>query len=432
MWMLKRLTCLGLAAGVIAACADEDPVGIDDLVPDDAVRTYEVVLDAPAFLAATSSATGFVRPAVSGFAVVAEDAGGSLDAHGLLRFQLPLATVQYVDTAGRTRTDSLHAVIGGELIAKLDSTTARPSQPVTLALYRIDEAWDPLSASWEFRVDTAGVREPWTQPGGTVGTLVSTATLNPTSSSVTFAVDSATIAAWSDTTDATRGALIASQTPGERVRLDSFLLRLRSRPSPRPDTVVIDTVGTRFVTFVHDPQPDAAGTLYVGGVPAWRSYVTLAERLDTVVVTVPCDAEPTGCRYRLGDVTINYAGLLLQPKTPPSGFALADSISVLGVSILGGGQIPLPRAPLGAAVGGPRKIAPQAFLDGGARVDLPITDAVVILTQRRDDDAVRRPSVAFIDGGEGDRFGLAAFASSGDDAPKLRLIFSVVNQGQVR
>src|SRR5690606_7568939 len=72
MWMLKRLTCLGLAAGVIAACADEDPVGIDDLVPDDAVRTYEVVLDAPAFLAATSSATGFVRPAVSGFAVVAE------------------------------------------------------------------------------------------------------------------------------------------------------------------------------------------------------------------------------------------------------------------------------------------------------------------------------------------------------------------------
>ncbi len=444
--MLKRLTFLGLAVVALAGCADENPVGIGDLVPDDAVRTYEVILDASDFLTAETVIEGFARPSAHDYTIVAEDAGGVLDAHALVRFR-PW-TVAYVDSAGASRSDPEPTLISGQIVARLDSALARPTEAVTLALYRTAESWDANTASWQFRVDTTGVREPWTDPGGTPGPLVSTATLEPGADSLVFAVDSATLAAWADTTDFSRGALITSQTPGARVRLDDFLLRFEARPSARPDTVVTDSATVLASTFVYDPPAEAEGRLLAGGPRGWRTYVTLLERLDTVQVTVPCDSDPAGCGYRLGDVAINYAALQLQPVAPPAGYAPADSLIIYVRSVMGGGEIPLPRAPVSNSVVGSATIAPDVLAGGDVDpVDLPITQAVRILTQDGSSDGeagVRNPSIALFGGlaagatgtdvDEGANFGIAAFGAStaGAAAPRLRLIFSVVNEGQVR
>src|SRR5690606_1091656 len=134
--MLKRWPLACLAAVVLAGCADEGPVGLDPLVPPGVVRSFEVILDADRFLVMDTSITGFTKPSGSGYGAVARAHGGVLDAHTLARFALPLRSVTYKDTAGVTRTDNAPIVIGAELILGIDTLQGRPSEPVSLALYR--------------------------------------------------------------------------------------------------------------------------------------------------------------------------------------------------------------------------------------------------------------------------------------------------------
>ncbi len=435
--MLKRLLPLGLAAALIG-CGDEDPVGLDGLVPDDAVRTLEVILDASAFLDADTAIAGFGSPAAGGYALVAEDYGGSLDAHALVRFRLPPASITYVDTAGSTKVDDSPVLVAGTVVARLDTLEARPDVPVMLALYRVAEAWDPGSAGWALRVDTGGVATPWTEAGGTRGALVDSATMPVGADSLVFAVDSATLALWSDTSDAARGALIESRTAGVRLRFNTFRLRYDARPSERPDTVVADSVSPSAVTFAYDPPPGSGGSLVVGGTPAWRSYLRLRDGLDTLTVTVPCSSDPQGCARRLADVTINYAALLLQPVAAPAGFAPRDSIDLEVRYALGGGQIPLARAPIGGTLTSrPVRLAGGWFEAGStAPAELPITEGIreIVQATADEDEAPAPTTLALVDVREGGRFGIASFATlaAGAAAPRLRLIISVVSEDQVR
>lgn len=434
--MLKRFTVLVLAAA-LSGCADEDPVGLGGLIPDGAVRTYEVVLDAASFLAADTTIGGFIRPAAGGYAVVAEDHAGALDAHALLRFRLPPSGVTYVDTAGVSRVDTLPKLIGGEFVARMDSARAAPESPVTLALYRTAETWDPATAGWRLRVDSGEVAEPWAEPGGTPGALVAEATLEAGADSVVFPVDSLTLALWSDTTDASRGALVVGRTAGARVRFDSFRLRFRARPSPRPDTVVVDSVGVQAVTFVHDPRPGPDGALFVAGTPSWRSYIEFREGLDTLAVTVPCAGRPEGCTFRLSEVTLNHAALLLTPLASPAGFLPEDTVDLEVRSVLSADRVPIARAPLGEIAAPTTALAPATFSGGtpAEPVELAITSAMRILLGDPSTGAAppRRPTLALLDAHEGGGFGIAAFgsAASGAAAPKLRLIVSAVNEVEI-
>lgn len=431
--MLKRWPLACLAAVVLAGCADEGPVGLDPLVPPGVVRSFEVILGADRFLVMDTSITGFTKPSGSGYGAVARAHGGVLDAHTLARFALPLRSVTYKDTAGVTRTDNAPIVIGAELILGIDTLQGRPSEPVSLALYRTGQPWSPTSATWTHAVDDDDETTPWAEPGGTRGERVSTAQLLPDTTKLGFAVDSATLAAWSDTLDASRGALIVSETPGTRLRFNSFQLVVQARPSARPDTVVVDTVGLAGLTFVYDPPPVRDGSIFVGGTPAWRSYVQLRPRLDTLTIQAPC---PDGgeCSYRLGEADINYAGLVFTPVAPPAGFAPDDTARIDLHRVLGGGAVPLSRAPMNSSFA--RLLVPPGSFASGDAAEVAITPTfrgfLNAMAGSGDDDPPI--TLALIDATGGMKFGIASFApiGAGADAPRLKLIISVVNQDQVR
>lgn len=432
--MLKRLPLALLPALVLAGCADEGPVGLEPLVPPGMVRSFEIVLDADRFLVMDTTITGFSRAGGSGYGVVAHAHGGVLEAHTLLRPALPIRSITYQDATGSSQTDDSPILLGGELILDIDTLQARPSEPVSFALYRIGEEWDPASASWSLRVDSSGVSLPWAQPGGTRDALVSRAQLVPESNSLSFNVDAATLNLWSDTLNAARGALIVGETPGTRLRFNAFRLVVQASPEARPDTIVFDTVGLRGLTFVYDPPPASDGSMFVGGTPAWRSYVQFRDRLDTVTVQAPCADTPADtCAYRLGDANINYAGLVFTPVAPPAGFAPDDTVRIILFRVLGAGQIPLARAPLAQSLG--QLVVPPASFATGEPAEVTFTQPFRTIVQLMATDEDAPPvTLAMLDQLSGLQFGIASFApiGAGAAAPKLRLIISVVDQDRIR
>lgn len=437
--MLKRWSALGLASLLVAGCGDEGPVGLDGLVPDDVVRTYEIILDADAFLARDTAIVGFREPSNTPYYVVAQDHAGALNARGLARFALA-SKISYNDSAGTSVTDQPPRWIGGRLIVRVDTLAPRPDGPVELALHLTTEAWDGGSATWQFRVDTAGVQEPWTEPGGSPGALIDTETLEVDADSLVFTVDSQTVALWADTLDPGPGALITMATPGGRVRLARVTFVADARPLERPDTVIADTASLRDAVFIFDPPPADGGRLVVGGTPTWRSYLLLKQRLDTLAVAVPCPDDPAeNCSIRLGDATVNYAALLLQAETPPAGFAPLDTVGIEVRLALGAGEIPFSRAPLSSRVGTPVTFDAEVFENPGGPVDLPVTGAVAGLTRAPEEsglaDGVREnPVLVLLPTVEGDQFGYGSFASSrsGSAPPRLRMLISVVSEDLVR
>ncbi|MBI4409504.1 MAG: hypothetical protein HY561_07325 [Gemmatimonadetes bacterium] len=431
--MIHRfLAGLLAAALVLGACGDEDPTGVGGpLLPGGVVRSFEVVLDAGTFLLADTSAGQFHTPAQVGFLIVAHEFGGpspplepGLEAHALSRFGPAPGTVAFRDTAGNTRTDSLPRFIGGELLLRFDTLRSQAPGPVRLRVYPIVEAWHPGSASWTLRVDSGQVRLAWTEPGGTRGTAVDSAEWAAGRDTLTFTVDSATAAAWTDTANAARGALLLAEAEA-RLRITSVQLRLRARPSARPDTIVLSGVVPTLSTFVFDPPAPATRALQVTGTPTWRSFLRLRQRLDTL--SVAC-ADCPGGRVRLADVVINRAALVLQPVAGPPGFIPEDSLLIEARPVLVSELLPLARSPLAGRAAGvlQSRLAPAAFAGAGAApVELPLTSFVAALAAT---PVAGEPqplnTLALLGVPEGVLFGFATFASrdSVGAAPRLRLV----------
>lgn len=437
-------TLLGLVLGaglVVIACADEDPTGVGgELSPGGSIRTYELILEPETFLASDTSVGGFLQPAAASFTVLAGGADG-LNSNFLVRFAAPPATITYTDAAGTTQTDTMPTYIGGRLVLRVDTLRSAAAGPVRLELHRIGEEWDPRSATWTERVDSGQVRLSWSEPGGTRAALVDAATWEPgTGDSVSFVVDSQTVALWADTTDPARGALMAVASADARLISPLSLLRLDARPSGRPDTVVVVTVGATGTTFVFDPQPPATAELRVGGLPTWRSYLQF-QRLDTLALPCPDEDPAAGCVLALDEVKINYAALLLRPAATPSAFAPVDSLVIDARSVLTKPSVPLDRAPLGSRAGVvPSEAIPPARFrpdgDGGAgAIEVPVTQFVAALAAGQKEGQAHPPPalLALFAAIEGRDFGFGSFAAQGTgSAPRLRLIVSTATRVEIR
>jgi hypothetical protein len=435
----RILTCV-LAATGLAACGDEDPVGLVGWLPDGAVRTIQVVLEAPEFLAWDSARAGYTRPTSAQHLVVAEDFGGALDSHVLLRFATLPKTVRY-DSAG-TKIDTLPAFVGGEVVARVDTAATRAPGPVTLILFRTAEDWDARSATWTMRVDTGAVDLLWTEDGGTRAEQLGTASYTPGDTILRIPVDSQAVAMLGDTLAPSRGALLVAETPGARIHINSARLRLRARPSAKPDTIVDDSVSLVAGTFIYTPNAVNDGSILVGGSPAWRSFLRLKERLDTL--SVPCPDEPEGCRLRLSDATLNFAGLQLQPVGAPPGLIPTSPLIVDARVALAPEGVPIARSPVSERVGG--TTVDPAAVDGGAaegRIEVPITAVIRGLLTPPGADEDRQPTTLALLGMtdfsnsqvfEGGQIGVISFgsATSGDAAPRLRLILSVTSEVRLR
>jgi hypothetical protein len=421
---LKRWWAL-LAPLVAAACGEEGPTEAGaGLLPPDAVRTFEIIVEPHQYLVMDTAFGLYSDPADATFTVVASRFDDGLDSHALVRFTLPVS-MAVVDTLGVGRLDTVPVFVGGTIRMLVD-TLRSTAPPVRLALYRTAEEWD-RSATWTHRVDTAGVQLAWTMPGGTRGVLVDTASYTAESDTVVFRVDSATMAAWRNTDDPTRGALIVAETAGARLRMTVPLLEAHAVSAMRPDTVYDLFAATQRRTFIFSPeQPDFASAPRVGGTPAWRSIFELRDRLDTL--SFACPGVPN-CRVRLGEATINHAGLLLQPVPPPAGLRPEGDLVLGAYTLAPTPLIPLQRSPLQDLIGvatvpRSRFMAPDAPV-----VELTITEMIrrAAMPPEQRPAAAEDPSHFVLTPGADPLFGFGTFASM----PRLRLIVSTARELQL-
>lgn len=436
----KRLACLALGALALAACGTDSPTEVGGpLLPGGAVRTYELVLNAPSFLAFDTTVTGFRKVFGAGYFIVADHYGDALDANILGQWSAPPTSITVLDSAGTTRTDTLPSYKGGQLVLVLDTTQATPVSPVKLATYRLTEEWHPGSVTWTSRVDTAGTRLSWQSPGGTRGAQIATATWSAGSDSVVFQVDSATFRALTDTAAGrVRGVVVVAETNGARLKATSLLLRGLARPTTvNKDTVVTVSVTPEAVTMVANPEPPPPTQLRVGGLPPWRTYLRFAEGLKEL--TVPCPGGAPGCSIRLDRARLNYAALLLDPLPPPPGFLVEDSLRLGAAELEVSPLIPLARSPLGAQVGAtPTAIEPSRWAGGatGQPVEVTVTpfvEGLIADTAQPGSPSARSRYLALVQIPEPSTFGFVDFygPAAGVHAPRLRLIVTVASEVQL-
>jgi len=418
-----RCALVAVLASVIAACGAEDASEAGGpLLPDGAVRTFEAIIAPDRYLARDTAFSGYAEPFDVTYMILAENFEDALESHALARFRIP-ATVSGPDTSGTVRTDSMPVFFAGRVELHLDSITASTS-PLRLELYRLVEEWDPRSATWMLRVDTADTQLAWSEPGGTRGTLIDSVTWTSPDSIVTFDIDSATIEAWRDTTDVAPGVLVRIANQGERVRASEILLRVDSRPAFHPDTVITTDVRTPDRTFVYDPPIDTlSGAPRAGGVTAWRTFIRLRERLDSL--QVPCPDGPPGCTVSLRDATINYAALMFEPIAPPAGFTPEDSVQLIAPVVLESPAVPLLRSLIGGEAGRTLGWVQPPQLGGpGEPIEVALTQYMRQLVSDTMPDPTLPPTIGLVTSIQSGTFGFAAFQPE----PRLRLVLSVASE----
>lgn len=316
---------LAALAVTVAACSDETPTlsGPDPFPPGSVPVTREVILPASRFFRVLGSFSGYSDASDAGYVVVANQYGGALNAHALARFRGFPRTVTYV-RSGATRTDSAFTYQDSRLVLSVD-TLATAGRPFTLQVWEAAQRWDPATATWTYAVDSAGVREPWRQPGGTLGPLLATATYPATGGdSLVVTLPAAAVRRLADTLS--QGVILTVAETGARVEFADLLVRVAVRPdSAIPDTTIVfaaSSVGQRTTVYTPE-QPDApAGIIGVGGI---RSARTLLE-LD-LEQTVPGCAPGESCaEVPLDQVQLNQVAILLRPTQVPSGFGALNNV----------------------------------------------------------------------------------------------------------
>jgi hypothetical protein len=291
---LARRAAILATLVTITACGEEDPTDVGgSLLPGQAIRTIEVIVDGSGYLVRDTSFTGYTRPSNAGYFLFANSFQNVFNASTVGRFEMPTA-IAVVDSGGTLRTDSMPTLFAGRLVIVVDTARSDGPPPARFHAYRLTDSFDAGSANWTYRVDTTGVRLPWTQPGALGGISIDTASWVPGQDSVVIPVDSATIAFWADTTNAARGAVVVMESAGIRATASDFVLRVDARSTINPDTVVTTTIRPPQRTFIYDPVLTSAPGIapLAGGNPAWRAYFEFSNGLDTLPLACP-DAPAT-------------------------------------------------------------------------------------------------------------------------------------------
>lgn len=416
---------------ILTACTEEEPTSIGgDLLPEGDIETFEVFLEPEQFLLLASAYSGYTAASNTTLLIAAREFEGVYNANTIVRFARPPESISVRNSGGNVVTDTLPRWVSGDIIVRIDTALSTNNGVAPIAVYTTAEEWHSLSATWTHRVDTSGVRLPWSQPGGTPGELLGRAS-RASGDSVFIPIDSATIANWADLDGNVRGAIIrldpdAPIALGERLRISEVMLRLNARSSINADTIVTVFAGTSGETFVFDPQPPHTATpILAGGVPAWRTYMEFRDDLPDLVV--PCPTISSTCSVRLSDADITRAELLLQTAQAPEGFAPEGDVVLQARVVLRSPSVPIERSPLTNGRADidtdTTRVAPGTFRTGtGTTVRLPMTfyfRALVADTTETERRLSR--SVVLMTDPESSTVGAAAFALS----PRLRLILTV-------
>jgi hypothetical protein len=310
--------------------------------------------------------------------------------------------------------------VRGEIFLVADSVASVGQPLFRVAAHQLAESWDPATANWQFRREG----EPWTQPGGTLGAEIGSTPYSP-GDTIRINVDSATLAAWRDTTDATRGAVLTLLDGPSRLRSTVPRLRVYARSSWNPDTLFSVISQAPDTRYVYDPPADSvASDIRYNGTPAWRSFLHFEGDLGDRAM--PCG---TGCSVPLRDAAITSAELVLQPRTPPPGFTPELPTAPLAFSALVTADIPLARTPLGVAINASvPTLTVDSYRDDADPISIDITRFVrQLVSDTTSDFSTGRSEWLAIIAGAPQTFGFARFAPG----PRLRLVLSTPREVQL-
>jgi hypothetical protein len=435
---LKRNALVGLlllGSGSFLACQEDltSTLG-EDLLPVSAV-TVEVRLPFSEFAENLQVWGGYGRAIQLSTGIVARAYEDLLDARVLVGWYGYPSSAFVQDTTGSSRTDTLITFVGGKVVARFDTLTSVLDGPVTLSLGAIGGEWDPGSVTWTLAVDSVGESRAWPEEGAGPVVPLSTAEWDPAEGdSVVFQVDSAGVAIWADTSMARRGARVEALTEGVRLDMTSMRLSLSTRPSINPDTLVDLDVSARSRTFVYHPPPEVGeGSIIVGGVPAWRTVLSL--NLPKVLNGPPDLCAKVGCPLTLTARSLVSASLVLRTEAPPPAFQPSDSILLDVRAVLEPSR--LPKSPLGYSLAGPFGVpVPPGYFgeEAGSEVILPLGAYVEQLIA--DDPGGDYPTprtVALLSSFEPLSLFFGAFHGPGSAyAPELRLILTLGEEVRIR
>jgi hypothetical protein len=432
---MRRLLMVGLGvwamAALVAACGDEGltSVGADLMGPG--VRTYEVTLDPADFLVGDTTFDRIGNLDDAPFRMAAHAFDGELEARTLLSLLRP-EVVTYSPSEGQSRTDTIQAFVGGTLTLIVD-TLATSVQPIDVQVVQVTEEWHRRTATWDVRIDTTGVTEEWTEPGGSPGPVLGQATWTG-GDTLQIVLDSAAVAVWDDSVAALMGGMFRSATPGARLFVTGLTFQFNVVPTGM-DTVV--TAGqvreSKIIVAPEDTGPEA-GVLRVGGLPAWRSLLHFRSMAE---VQIPCGpGRPSGCTLPLQGVTINQAALLLEPMAAGPR-RIERRTRIEGRGVFEGPGVPLPRSPLSPAFDLPSDTLVADYFAAPDQetptVLVPVTTYVRINMAPADQGEEPPRWLALVVLNERGMFGYAAFGGLGSDRPpRLRLVVSVPDEVSVR
>jgi hypothetical protein len=438
------LPVVALAGMGVAGCTDQIPTSSDPgLIPVDA-ETFVVELPFAEFATdfRVDGGYGSARNlpaailALGGPADTIAEASGGLGSQDLsvsrALFQwgsLP-ATVNVPPAGGGTTvSDSVWTVVGGELILRIDSARFSGAEEFEVRASALPESFDPATASWTNAVDTLGNRRAWTVPGGgSLAPLGEVSWLPSLGDSVIISLDSAQALALADRSASTRGVALETTTQGAYLRVFDSQLRLRVRPSSRPDTTVFVSPGVPDFTTIQSASVETGpDRVLVGGAPAFRTSFRM-NLPATVEASGPACGGPPTCQVELTPDRLVYAALVLQTRAAPAAtLAPADTASVDLRPVLAPEL--LPRAPLGVPASvQPRRIPPTVFRFGSeTRVEVGLTRYIRDLIREPDPEAAPIPNtLSLVSTSEPSGLGVATFAgpAAAQGAPRLRLILT--------
>lgn len=426
----RRLAVTLLLSGaVLAGCEEELPVGVGDLPLPGQPVTVEVEVPWSDFASNLEVFGGYGSPEELSESFVANQFAGTLDARTLLRVATYPTLVVVTDTTGAQRPDSTLTFVGGRLVAFFDTLASTNTAPVTLGLGRLEQEWDPRTATWEAAIDTINDLRLWDEPGGGPVVDLGTAVWDPaTGDSAVFTVDSATVAAWGDTLDATRGARLDLLDAGPRLEVRNVQLRLDIRPSSNPDTIVQASVIASPVTFIYSPFPEPPPDgVRIGGAPSWRTILDVS--IPPQLTGPPELCVVVGCPFTLEAGQISFAALRLTSRATDAAFQPTDTIRldvrpVFDRSVMP--KSPLGRSLISSVLGEP--VGPNAFGSAaGEVIEVPFTTFARDLL--RGEDAAGNPppnTLALLSVFEPFSIAFASFEGPGSaNEPVLRLVLTI-------
>ena len=424
----KTTALLGLVAVGLMACGRETPTSVDGaLLPDEPI-TLEVRLGWDDFGSGLEVIGGYGSPLNLNRSVLANAFGGTLDSRALIEMDSFPSVASVRDTTGTTRPDSTLTFVRGRLVAKFDTIASTNTGPVTLSLGALTQPWDAQTVSWTHAVDTINDLRPWDEDGAGPVVSLATAEWDPASGdSVSFALDSAQVALWTDTTMAAPSLRMDLLTEGHRLELGGLFIRLDARPSVNPDTIIEVIGNRRYLTFVYSPFPEAPlDGIRIGGAPAWRTIMDV--NVPTQLNGPPELCAAVGCPITLTADHVNYAALVLRSRASQPGFQPSDTIGLDVRPVLD--RAALPKSPLGGSLVGSRgqRVGPAAFSTApGEEIEIPITVFARAMLRGDEDGASAPPkTLALLSVFEPVSISFASFFGPGvPEGPVLKLVVTV-------